>query len=250
MLKRLFNIFMGWFGLGVKSIENASPQALLELEKNKLAQNEANFSLALAKHAGSVEKLNGESLELGNEERDLTLKIEGLLELGKEELASKLVLKLNDVKQRHDAIHTQLKLSDEKYHQLIGTRDTVFSEAREKIERIENNLNDLSIVEAVADSAEAASGSVSMIGSSSDTLNRIDQVVKDRKNLAAGRARVANDSVNKGDREAEDAMKQLLAKRTLEEFKQKRGLTKTLPQPDPLAEVLNTPIKTIEKVTA
>jgi hypothetical protein len=52
MFKRIANLFKGFLGLFVSGLEKANPEALLEVEKENLRKQIANYNQGLASHAG------------------------------------------------------------------------------------------------------------------------------------------------------------------------------------------------------
>ena len=57
MIKRLFNVFRGFAGLFVSGLERRNPEALLEIEKENLRKQIAQYNQGLAEHAGLCERL-------------------------------------------------------------------------------------------------------------------------------------------------------------------------------------------------
>jgi phage shock protein A len=218
-------MFMGLFGLAVSGIEKNNPEALLENEKNNLRKQIAKFNGALAAHAGEVERLGALAKKLDTEENDLRVKIKGLLQIGKRDLASTLALKLQDVDKRHDEILAQLQASETQYKELTKARDVAVKGATKKIEELSVGITDLKIKSAAAELSEMATGMISSIGSSGDSLNRISALVEEERNKAAGRARVAADSVDMSSVYAEEATDSAMAEVALANFEAELGIS-------------------------
>ncbi|MDB4507955.1 hypothetical protein N9051_00065 [Akkermansiaceae bacterium] len=68
------------------------------------------------------------------------------------------------------------------------------------------------------------SGMVTEIGGSGDTLNRLEEMVEDKRAKAAGRARVARDQMDMGDINAKEAEQCAFADMTLAEFAAQDGI--------------------------
>ena len=68
--------------------------------------------------------------------------------------------------------------------------------AKQKIESIKADLSDLKTKRALAALTETASGMITTIGGSGDTLNRLQTMVQEEKSKAAGRVRVAHDGLD------------------------------------------------------
>ena len=82
MFKRIGNLIKGFIGLFVGGLEKRSPEALLDVEKENLRKQIAQFNQGLATHAGLVEKLISQVKKLDREENDLRSKTSAHLKAG------------------------------------------------------------------------------------------------------------------------------------------------------------------------
>ena len=71
MIKRLFNVFRGFAGLFVSGLERRNPEALLEIEKENLRKQIAQYNQGLAEHAGLCERLMSQVKKLETDENEL-----------------------------------------------------------------------------------------------------------------------------------------------------------------------------------
>jgi len=78
---------------------------------------------------------------------------------------------------------------------------------------------------AMAEMTEMASGMISEIGGAGDTLNRLHDMVEDERNKAAGRARIARDSLDMSQVNVKEAEGKALADMALADFAAKEGIT-------------------------
>ena len=69
-----------------------------------------------------------------------------------------------------------------------------------------------------------ASGMISTIGGSGDTLNRLSSMVEEERTKAAGRARVARDSLPMADIQVQEGEQKALAEQALADFAAKEGI--------------------------
>lgn len=191
-------MFRGFLGLFVKGLERNNPEALLENERENLRKQIASFNDALATHAGMVEKLGAQTKRLETEERDLRAKIPALIAAGKRDVAGQLAVKLQSVDAQHDQVLAQLEDTDRQYKELVKARDAAVSAATRKIEELSVGINDMKIKKASAELSEMATGMISSIGGSGDSLSRISEMVDNERAKAAGRARVAGDTLAAG----------------------------------------------------
>ena len=87
MFRRLSNIFRGFLGLFVSGLEKRNPEALLELEKENLRTQIAQFNQGLSAHAGLCEKLITQVKRQEAEEQSLKAKAAANLRAGNQRLA-------------------------------------------------------------------------------------------------------------------------------------------------------------------
>jgi hypothetical protein len=76
----------------------------------------------------------------------------------------------------------------------------------------------------MAELTEMASGMITTIGGSGDTLDRLQTMVEDERTKAAGRARVARDSLDMSGVQLKEAEQHALADQALADFAAKEGI--------------------------
>jgi len=118
----------------------------------------------------------------------------------------------------------QLAQAEETYKNLIKARDVAVASARAKIEGLKGAITDMRMNQAMAEMHEMASGMVSQIGGSGDTINRLHEMVEEERTKAAGRARVAKDSLDMTDVNVKEAELEALADQALADFAAKEGI--------------------------
>src|SRR5512142_1436630 len=112
MLRRLRNLFRGFFGLFVSGVERRNPEALLEVEKENLRKQIANYNTGLASHAGLCERLMTQVKKLETEERELRAKTSANLRAGNREAAGQLALRLQTVSAQLVENRTQVEQAE------------------------------------------------------------------------------------------------------------------------------------------
>jgi phage shock protein A len=224
MFKRLANIIRGFFGLFISGVERRNPEALLELEKENLRTQIAEYNKGLASHAGLCERLMTQIRKLEVEERDLRAKTAANLRANNREAAGNYALRLQTVQREVAENRTQLAQAETTYKELIKARDVSVKAAQLKIQELKSSLDDLKIKKATAELTEMASGMISSIGGSGDTLDRLHKMVEEEREQAAGRARIARDSLNTTDFIIKDEEQKALAEQALADFAAKEGM--------------------------
>jgi len=224
MFKRLGNLVKGFLNLFIGGLEKKNPEALLENEKENLRKQITEFNKGLAGHAGLVEKLASRVKKLDKEEKELRAKTAANLKAGNRELAAQYALKLQGIDRDHDEVRTQMEEADARYKELVKARDVSVKEAKSRIEQLSRDLDGMKATKAMAELNEMASGMVTDIGGSGDTLNRLEEMVEDERTRAAGRARVAKDQIDMSGINAKEAENDALADLALAEFAAEQGI--------------------------
>jgi phage shock protein A len=225
MFKRISNLFRGFMGLFISGLERQNPEALLEVEKENLRTQIARYNQGLASHAGLCENLMSQVKKLEADERDLRAKTAANLRVGNRDAASQYALRLQTVNRELEENRTQLGQAETTYKELIRARDVSIKAAQAKIQSLKASLDDLKIKKATAELSEMASGMISQIGGSGDTLDRLQTMVEEERTKAAGRARVARDSLDTSDIQVKEAEQKALADQALADFAAKEGIT-------------------------
>ncbi len=238
MFKRIANLFRGFIGLFVSGLEKQNPEALLEVEKENLRKQIANYNQGLASHAGLCEKLMTQVKKLENEERDLRAKTTANLRAGNRAAAGQLALRLRTVTEQLSENRSQLEAAEATYQDLLKARDVAVKAAQDKIQTLKFSLDDLKVKRATAELNEMAAGMIQNIGGSGDTLNRLHEMVEEERTQAAGRARVAKDSINMSEINLQSSEQEALAELALADFAAEAGMTldsSNSPTAEPLA---------------
>ena len=218
MFGRLSNLIRGWFGLGISGLERRNPEALLEVEQENLRKQVGKFNIGLASHAGLVERLIGQVRKLESEQADLRAKTAANVQLGNRAAAGQYALRLQTVERELAENRKQVDQAEVTYKELTRARDVALSIARAKIESLKSGISDLKMKRAMAEITEMASGMVTELGGSGDTLNRLDGMVQEERYKAAGRVRVAVDSLDMHDIHVKEAEQNALAEQALQDF--------------------------------
>ena len=225
MFTRLFNVIRGWFGLAVSDLEKRNPEALLELEAENLRKQIGSYNQGLAAHAGLAERLMSQVRKLETEERELRARTTAHLRAGNKDAAGQHALRLQTVTRELEENRRQMAQAEETYRNLVKARDVAVSSARAKIEGLKGAINDMRMKKAMAEMNEMAAGMVGQIGGSGDTLNRLHEMVEEERTKAAGRARVARDSIDMTQIHVKEAEQQALADQALAEFAAAEGIS-------------------------
>lgn len=241
MFRRLANLIRGFFGLFISGAERRNPEALLEVEKENLRKQIANYNDGLAAHAGLCERLMTQIRKLEGEERELRAKTAANLRANNREVAGNYALRLQTVQRELTENRTQLGQAETTYKELIKARDVSVRAAQSKIEALRTSLSDLKIKKATAELTEMASGMITSIGGSGDTLDRLHTMVEEEREKAAGRARVARDSLNTTEFAVKEEEQQALAEQALADFAAKEGMAI-----EPAADTTTTPTETVK----
>ena len=230
MWQRLRTLFRGFLSLFVTGLEKANPKALIEAEKENLRAQIARFNENLAQHAGFCERLMRQIKQLEAQEKELVAKAAANLKVGNRDAAGQYALQLQTVKAQLEENRAQLVEAEKTYQNLLTARDVTVREAKAKIQKLERMLSETEMLEAQAELQEMASGMISSIGGAGDTLNRVEEYLNERRDQAAGRARVAAGSMDMGDVQVKVEEQKALADQALAEFASAYGLDVPAPE--------------------
>jgi len=239
MFSRIANLFKGFLSLFISGLERQNPKALIEAEKENLRAQIGRFNENLANHAGFCERLLRQVKNLETQERDFAAKAAANLKVGNRNAAGQYALQLKTVKEQLDENRKQLEAAESTYKKLVKSRDVSVRDAQEKIEKLKRMMTETEMLEAQAELQEMATGMVTSIGGSGDTLNRVEEYLTERRDKAAGKARVAASSIDTGRVELMEAEQQALADAALTEFAAAYGLE--APPPEKAAEAAPPP---------
>lgn len=224
MFQRISNLIRGFMSLFVGGLEKANPEALLEVEKENLRKQIAQYNQGLASHAGMCERLISQVKRLETDERELRAQASVQLRAGNREAAGQYALRLQTIQRELGENRKQLENAENTYKELIRARDVSIKAAQKKIEELKFALSDLKIKKATAELSEMASGMISTIGGSGDTLDRLHGMVEEEREKAAGRARVAKDSLDLSGVQMKEAEQKAFEEQALADFAAAEGI--------------------------
>jgi phage shock protein A len=224
MFRRISNLFRGFVSLFVSGLERQNPEALLEVEKEHLRAQIAQYNQGLASHAGMCERLMTQVRKLETDQRDLRARTTANLRAGNRQVAGELALRLQTVERELTENRKQLEQAETTYKELVRARDVAVSTARSKIESLKSSIDDMKMKRALAEVTEMASGMVSQIGGAGETLDRLHEMVEEEREKASGRLRVARDSMDTTAVHLKESEQQALADQALADFAAKEGI--------------------------
>src|SRR5512138_196974 len=132
MFARLRRLLRGFFSLFIGGLERRNPEALLEVEKENLRKQIANYNEGLPAHAGLCERLMAQVRKLENDERDLRAKTTANLRAGNRDAAAQYALRLQTVQRELGENRTQLEHAEKTYRELLKARDVAIRAAQAK----------------------------------------------------------------------------------------------------------------------
>ncbi len=234
MFTRLANLIKGFMSLFVSGLEKRNPEALLELEQENLRKQISSFNQGLAAHAGLAERLIGQVRKLEIEEKEVRARTTAHLRAGNKAAAAQNALRLQTISRDLEENRNQMAQADDTYKNLLKARDVAVNAARAKMESLKGALNDMKMKTAMAEMTEMASGMIGSIGGSGDSLNRLHDMVEEERNKAAGRARVARDSMDMSEVNLKEAEQTALADQALADFAAAEGISLGEPETAPM----------------
>ena len=245
MFRRISNLFRGFLSLFVSGLERQNPEALLEVEKEHLRAQIAQYNQGLASHAGMCERLMTQVRKLETDQRDLRARTTANLRAGNRQVAGELALRLQTVERELDENRKQLEQAENTYKELVRARDVAVNTARSKIESLKSSIDDMKMKRALAEVTEMASGMVSQIGGAGETLDRLHEMVEEEREKASGRLRVARDSMDTTAVHLKESEQAALADQALADFAAKEGIALEPAQSTGASTTTAAPVKTM-----
>ncbi len=224
MFKRISNLFRGFFGLFVSGLERQNPEALLEVETENLRKQVGQYNQGLATHAGLCERLMTQVRKQDAEQRDLRAKTTANLRAGNRDVAAQYAVRLQGLERDLEENKKQLEQAESTYKDLVRARDVAIAAARQKIENLRSSISDMKVKKAMAELTEMASGMITTIGGSGDTLNRLSGMVEAEREKASGRVRVARDNLDSTGLIIKEAEQKALGEQALADFAAREGI--------------------------
>lgn len=226
MFKRISNLIKGFFSMLIGGVEKANPEALLEVEKQNLREQIAKYNQGLASHAALSERLMSQVKKQSKSVTELRAKTTANLKAGNKSAAGQYAMRLRQTTSELDENRQQLEEAETIYKNLVRARDQSVTAAKAKIESLKSMITDMRVQQATAELTEMANGMISEIGGAGDTLNRLEEMVSDERNLAAGRARVARTGLDSElpDLNMAQAEQDALAEQALADFAAAEGI--------------------------
>lgn len=237
MFKRIGNLIRGFFGMFISDMEKQNPEALIEVESENLRAQIGQYNQGLASHAGLCERLMTQIRKLEADSKDLRAKTAAHLKVGNREAAGQYALRLQTVDRELTENRTQLEQAETTYRELVKARDVAVQSAKQKIESLKSSISDMKMKKAQAELTEMASGMITSIGGSGDTLDRLQGMVEAEREKAAGRARVARDNMDVSSIHVKEIEQKALADQALADFAAKEGI---MLDPVPSSGISNT----------
>jgi phage shock protein A len=224
MFKRISNLFRGFFGLFVSGMERRNPEALLEVETENLRRQIGQYNQGLTSHAALCERLMTQVRKQEVEQRDLRAKTTANLRAGNRDAAGQYAIRLQTIDKDLEENRKQLEQAETTYKDLVRARDVAVSTAKAKIEALRSSISDMRMKKAMAELTEMASGMITTIGGSGDTLDRLQGMVEQEREKAAGRMRVAKDTLDTSGLIMKEHEQKALAEQALADFAAKEGI--------------------------
>jgi len=245
MFQRLSNLIRGFFSLFISGLERQNPEALLEVEQENLRRQIGQYNQGLATHAGLCERLISQVRQLENEQRDLRARTSANLRAGNRDTAGQMALRLQTIDRELEENRGQLEQAEKTYKDLVKARDVAINAARQKIESLKAGISDMKMKKAMAELTEMASSMITNIGGSGETLDRLSSIVEEERTKAAGRVRVARDSMDMSGVVVKESEQKALADQALADFAAKEGIPLEPAASSVEAEATPAPVKSM-----
>lgn len=229
MFNRLSKLIKGFLSMFISNLEMANPKALLEAEIASFHEAVGQYNQNLAKQAALVEKLRGTIEKQKREVDRMKARIQAMVNAKQMEEAGRLALSAKTIQQQLAENETAFSQADQLYKNLTKQRDVYVREAQKRIDAIKQKLSQAEISESQAKLAEIATATSFDLAGTGATLERLEEKLDERVNLAKGKARVAADSAAHGEWTIRAEEEAALEAQALSEFLTASGMSDTAP---------------------
>ncbi len=224
LFARIGRLFRGFVGLFVSGLEESNPEALMDAARQDFREKMTHYNMALARMAGVAERLKGQVKFKTQKATDLERRILANHQAGNVELAGTLARELQELRTDLQTDTTELAETEEAYQANLRQAKVIQKEFEEKIKRLEKQLDQVKIKEAQAEAAGALSNASFKVGDVGDTMKTVDDALKKRYEVAAGKARVATDMVDMDKVREKENESKALEQQALAEFLASQGI--------------------------
>ncbi len=224
LTRRVTRLWRAVVGSGLTEIEANNASAMLDYEREELRTQVAKYNQGLAGHAGLCQRMKAEIAALEREGEQLVPKIQARLSAGDRSAAARHALRREEIEEQLARYRKELAEAEATYRELVRAREQAILGARTRIDQLKRSIDECKLQEALAELTELASGLEGSLGVSDGTLDRVRERLDERRYYAAGRVRVARESIDTEELRAREAEQAALAEQALERFEaQKRS---------------------------
>ena len=218
LTRRVTRLWRAVVGSGLTELEANNAEAMLDYERERLRTQVAKYNAGLAGHAGICHRMKAEIEKLEREREELDPRLRARLSAGDRAAAARHALRLEVVEEQLTRYRKELDEAEATYRELVRAREQAISGARARIDLLKRSIDECKVSEALAELTELASGLQGTLGVTDGTLDRIKERVDERRHYAAGRVRVARESIDTEELRAQEAERVARAEQALERF--------------------------------
>jgi phage shock protein A len=218
LTRRVTRLWRAVVGSGLTELEANNAEAMLDYEREALRKQVAKYNQGLAGHAGLCHRIKAEIAELEKERERLEPRIQACLSAGDRPAAAQRALRLEAVEDQWTRYKKELDEAEATYRELVRAREQAILGARTRIDQLKRSIDECKLAEALAELSELASGLEGSLGLSDGTLERVKERLDERRHYAAGRVRVARETIDTDELRIREAEQTAQAAQALERF--------------------------------
>jgi hypothetical protein len=223
IIQRILQIWRALIGSGLARLETDHAEEMLGLEREQLCARISRYNQGLAGHAALSERLKAQLKKLAQERDAQRAGLASRLVAGERAKAGRHALRIEAIDQESREHTAQLTETEASYRELVSARETALAAARDKIEGLNRSIGEYKMQKALAGLTELAAGMHGSLGLSAGTLDRVKERVDEQRHLAAGRTRVARESIDVIGVRICEAERESMAQLALERFERSLG---------------------------
>ena len=218
LTRRVTKLWRAVLGSGLTELEANHAEAMLDHEREELRAQVARYNQGLAGHAGLCQRMKAKIGRLEREREQLEPRLRSCLSAGDRSAAARHALRLEAIEEQLAGDRKELDEAEATYRELVRAREQAIAGARARIDALKRSIDECKLSEALAELTELASGLQGSLGVSDGTLDRVKERMDERRYYAAGRVRVARESIDTEQQRTREAEQAALGEQALERF--------------------------------
>ncbi|MFM2420920.1 MAG: hypothetical protein RL385_5643 [Pseudomonadota bacterium] len=195
LIRRMSRLVEAVFGEQLSELEVNHASALLESEREELAQRVARFNQGLAVHAAMCERLRLRICTLERDEAALVQRLKAQLASGDRAGAGRAAFERERIQTELAQKQAEHVAAEAAYQELLEARSEAVDVAKRRLNGLRSVIDEQRLQSSLADLTEMAAEMHGTLVHGGATTERLTEKLVERRELAVGRLRVAREGL-------------------------------------------------------